>query len=150
VFLTLLEGVALYQHLQSNALWSQKLKQSFEQHSQLTRGLATEVWALSLIPCPLLDAEGLCRAYEERPFACRVTYSIGNPSDCHPHTLGPGMVAKRDLFEAITPTEAALLRQHHLNHFRLPLSTAVLYGEKIATGELELEDCGQALSEMTL
>lgn len=150
VFITLLEGITLYQSLHAGGRWSTKLREDLQRHSDLTRGLALEVWTLSLIPCPLLDAKGLCRAYDDRPFACRVTYSIGNPSDCHPHRLGPGMLAKRDLFESITPSEAALLARHRLVHFRLPLSTAVLYGERLDNGELQLEDCLQALREMTV
>jgi hypothetical protein len=63
--------------------------------------------------------------------------------------MGAGMLAKREIFEAITPTEAEVLRRHHLNHFRLPLSVAMLLGERIANEELELEDCGQAIMEMT-
>lgn len=149
VYLTLLEGIALYQGLREKGLWSHQLRDAFQTHSELTRGLASEVWTLSLIACPLLDSEGRCRSYDDRPFACRVTYSVGNPNDCHPHTLGPGMLAKRELFEAITPKEAEILRQHHLNHFRLPLSGAVLYGERIVNGELDLEDCGIAIQEMT-
>jgi Fe-S-cluster containining protein len=148
VFITLLEGITLYQRLREDGVWSSRLREALVKHSETTRGLAPEVWALSLIPCPILDDKGLCRAYEDRPFACRVTYSIGNPEDCHPHRLGPGMIAKRELFEAVTPSEATILRRHRLNHFRLPLSIAVLYGERIATGEIELEDCHQALLEM--
>lgn len=148
VYITLLEGLALYQGLREKGLWTTKLREALQQHADLTKGLASEVWALSLVACPLLDQKGQCQAYEDRPFACRVTYSVGNPSDCHPHTLGPGMLAKKELFEALTPTEAMILRRHHLNHFRLPLSVAALYGERIATGEVELEDCGNALMEM--
>lgn len=148
VFITLLEGVVLYQRLREDGQWTQRLREALQQHANRTRGLASEVWALSLIACPLLDAQGLCRAYEARPFACRVTYSVGNPSDCHPHTLGPGMLAKREIFEVMTPTEKEVLRRHRLNHFRLPLSVATLMGERIATGELELEDCGPAVLEM--
>jgi Fe-S-cluster containining protein len=149
VFITLLEGLALYQGLKAGGLWTSALQLALQQHAELTRGLATEVWALSLIACPLLDPQGLCSAYEDRPFACRVTYSVGNPSDCHPHTLGPGMLGKRELLQAITPTEREILHRHHLHHFRLPLSVATLLGERVATGELELEDCGNAILEMT-
>lgn len=148
VFITVLEGMALYQALRENGLWTRALRESLQQHADLTRGLASEVWAMSLVPCPLLSAEGLCRAYEDRPFACRITYSIGNPADCHPHTLGPGLLAKKELFEALTPTERDILRRHQLEHFRLPLSVATLMGERIATGDLEIEDCGAALMEM--
>jgi len=148
VFLTLLEGIALYQGLKEKGLWSRQLRDAFQRHSDMTRGLASEVWTLSLIACPLLDSKGTCRAYEDRPFACRITYSVGNPSDCHPHVLGPGMLAKRELFEALTPKETETLNQHHLRHFRIPLSGAVLYGERITNGELELEDCASAIQEM--
>jgi len=58
------------------------------------------------------------------------------------------MIPKREAIEAVTAAEAEVLHRHHLRHVRLPLSIAVLYGERIATGEIELEDCQAALLEM--
>lgn len=141
VYLTVLEGIALYQALQADALWTRSVRERFQEVSNKTWRLAPEVWSLSLIPCPLLDEKaGTCQAYEHRPFQCRITYAIGDPQNCHPHHLGPGMLPRRDLMEGVAAVEAPLLLRHHLRFIRLPLATAVLFGEKIAEGELELED----------
>lgn len=147
VLITLFEGVSLYQWLQYRGLWTHALRESFKQTVQRTWDLSFEVWGMSLIPCPLLDKNKQCRAYEGRPFACQITYSIGDPKNCHPHTLGPGMLPKRALFEALTVLETPILARHHLQHFRMPLAGAVLYGERIAKGEIELDDCQRALWE---
>lgn len=147
VYITLLEGVSLYENLHKNGLWTRQLKDSLQKHKDKVRGLAPEVWFMSLLACPLLE-DNQCLAYEDRPFACRVTYSIGNPDNCHPHHLGPGMVPKREVHEAVTQGEAEILRRHHLKHVRLPVSIALIYGERIATGEVELEDCQAAILEM--
>lgn len=146
VFLSLFEGVALYQWLYENGMWSSALKEQFSKHSSAVQDLAPEVWMLSLIPCPLLK-DSLCQAYDGRPFACRITFSAGDPEQCHPHRLGPGMLPKKDLFAMLTVIEMEVLRRHHLRHFRLPLSSAVLYGELIARGEMDLDDCSSALWE---
>ena len=146
LYISLLEGVSLFQWLSDNGLWTEKLRQQFEAVSESVRELAPEVWALSLIPCPLLDLKNkTCRAYTSRPFSCRITFSIGDPEECHPHRLGPGRLPKQELFEGMANIETSLLKRHRLSLISLPLATAVLYGEKIARGEIELEDCTYAV-----
>ncbi len=147
VLVTLFEGISLYLWLHANALWTRPLKDRIRKAAEQTHNLSFDVWSLSLIPCPLLEG-GLCKAYEARPFACQVTVSLGDPQNCHPHSLGPGILPKRELFESLTVPETELLRQHHLKHFRIPLASALLYGEKIVRGELALEDAGNALWEV--
>jgi Fe-S-cluster containining protein len=147
VYATLLEGCTIYSWLSEHALWSTELKQALLDTQDRVKGLAVEVWMLSLIPCPLLK-DDLCSAYEVRPFACQVTYSIGDPNECHPHRLGPGMLPRKDLYEALAVVEARILKRHHLRHFRIPLAAAVLWGEKIVKGEVELDDSQAALMEM--
>lgn len=141
VLLSILEGVTLFQWLQARGLWSSSLRDKLRSVGDQTKFLAFEVWSYSLIPCPLLDTQTqLCKAYEGRPFACRITYSIGPAENCHPHSLGPGILSKKDLFEGLSVTEKALLSKHHLMNSRLPLAVALLYGEQIAKGEVDLED----------
>lgn len=33
-------------------------------------------------PCPLLNKDGRCMAYEQRPFGCRMFLALGKPEDC--------------------------------------------------------------------
>jgi len=145
VLMTLLEGLTLYKWLHENGLWTNALKETLKKTARKTHNLPFEVWSLGLIPCPLLDDNGLCKAYEARPFSCRITYSTGDPKNCHPHSLGPGMFPKSAAFEKLTAAETPILRRHHLVHFRLPLAASVLYGELIAQGGLDLDDCQTAL-----
>lgn len=39
-------------------------------------------YRLANIPCPLLDNDGRCMAYENRPFGCRMFLALGEPEDC--------------------------------------------------------------------
>lgn len=147
VLLSLLEGVALYRWLSEQRLWTTALKETFKAHADRTRNLSFEVWLLSMIPCPLLTKDGLCGAYEARPFSCQITYSVGDPEQCHPHQIGDNtrIVPKREVLERLANVEVPLLKRHGLNHFRIPMAEAVLYGERIAKGELDLEDSAKTL-----
>lgn len=147
VYATLLEGATLYSWLVEQGLWDLTLKRALQDTQERVKGLAVEVWLMSLIPCPLLK-DDLCIAYEARPFACQITYSIGDPQDCHPHRMGTDMLPRRELFEALAVVEGRILRRHHLKHFRVPLAAAVLWGERIVKGEVELDDCQNALTEV--
>jgi Fe-S-cluster containining protein len=147
VYITLLEGITIYQWLREQGFWAHSFKTKVQEVAKRTHGLSPEVWGMSLIPCPLLSQDGLCKAYEVRPFSCAVTFSTGDPANCHPHNLGPGLLPRRELFEQLTEIEAPILKRHHLQHFRLPLAVALLYGEKIAEGDLDLDDSQKAIWE---
>ncbi len=144
VYATLLEGASIYTWLVEQGRWDITLKRALLDTKEHVKGLAVEVWMMSLIPCPLLEND-LCTAYEARPFACRITYSIGDPAECHPHRGGGSMLPRRELYEALTVAEQRILKRQHLPHFRIPLAAAILWGERIVKGEVELEDCQTAL-----
>jgi Fe-S-cluster containining protein len=148
VLVTVLEGIRIYQWLAEQRLWA-GLKKSLVEHSDKTLGLSLEIWLMSRIPCPLVTDKGLCRAYPARPFSCKVTYSVGDPAGCEPHAMSSstGLIPKRAVLDAIAPVEADLLRRHGLPHVRVPLSTALLYGERIVKEDLDLEDFQRALSK---
>lgn len=150
VVITLLEGLSLYYWLKDNHLWTTSLRDKLIEHSTKTWHLSFEVWFMSLIRCPLLSDDGLCTAYESRPFPCRVVYSTGDPHYCHPHRMGDDtqILSRRELFETLAVTETEILRRHRLPHFRLPLATSLLYAERIATGELLLEDTVKVFYEV--
>jgi len=149
LLLTILEGLHIYQWLAEHRLWSGALKKSLTEHSDKTLGLSLEIWLMSRIPCPLLTDKGLCQAYPARPFSCKVTYSVGDPAECEPHAVSSSvsLIPKRAILDAIASTEAALLHRHNLPHVRVPLSTALLYGERIVKEELDLEDFQRFLSK---
>jgi Fe-S-cluster containining protein len=142
ITISLLEGLTLYRGLADRHLWTTSLKDLFKATAERTNGLSFEVWLLSMIACPLLGKDGLCGAYEARPFACRITYSVGDPALCHPHEIGEHtrILPKREALERLAAAETPLLKRHQLPHLRMPLAVAVLYGERIAKGELDLED----------
>jgi len=148
VTISILEGMSLYLWLAGSYLWTADRKNQFAKHSKSVWGLSPEIWMLSMTPCPLLE-DHLCRAYEGRPAVCRATVSTGDPLYCHPHHFGldvTGLVPRHSFYEAIVGAEKRLLRRHAQILFQLPISTAVLYGEMVCKGELDLEDSGPILT----
>jgi len=147
ILVSLLEGITIFRWLAENGLWTKALKDRFEEVSQQTLGLPIMVWLLSLIPCPLLTDEGLCQAYEARPFICRITVSVLDPHFCHPHRLseGTGLVPKTEAVDRLKQIETPTKKRHAAGGMSLPFAQAVLYGEKISTGEIDFEDVARLL-----
>lgn len=145
ITISILEGITLYQWLREHQLWTSKLREKFEQASTETWDLAPEVWLLSMIPCPLLSEENRCTAYEARPFLCRTMFSRTDPYLCHPHRIEGSTVPREVDVELFWVSEKAFLRRHDLRHVPLPISTAVLIGEKVVNGEVRLEEANGAV-----
>lgn len=146
VMMSVLEGITLFRWLQDNGMWTRALKAQLQDAQSRTWGLSIEVWALSAQPCPFLQ-DSQCSIYEGRPMACRVTLSKGDPYACHPHrmSLGSGILPKRMTLEENARREALLLKRHGLKFARVPLASAILVGEKVVKGEVEVEDAYIAL-----
>lgn len=151
VLISVLEGIELFRWLADQHLWDTKMKEDFAKAHERTWGLALEVWALSDTPCPLLK-DNLCQAYKARPYSCRVTYSTGDPYDCHPHRLieARGLIPRRAVHAEVEKAEGPILKRHQVPFLRLPLASAVLLGEKIVRGEIELEDAMTFVAEQNL
>ncbi len=147
VQISILEGVLLYRWLVTHGKWSPVVRQKCEQASSATFGLAMETWLLAAIPCPLLELKtNTCTAYAGRPFSCRTIFSMSDPDECHPHTLTVGALLPRvEPSEVFMQTENAALKRHGLERVLVPISTAVLMGERIDTGKVDLEACNTAL-----
>lgn len=147
VLVSLFEGISLYRWLVSNHLWTVSLKQNLTEMAERVKGLSLSVWMLSAIPCPLLTKEGTCSAHAARPFSCRVTFSVGDPQDCHPHHIGEstGILPKTELMGLVVKEEEALLWQHKVPYFRIPLAKALLGAERICKEGIEPEDWMEAL-----
>lgn len=141
VVITVLEGVSMYRWLSSSNRWTQALRQDLEAHHRKVVGLDFAVWMLSLIPCPFLQGS-VCSVHEGRPFQCRTTYSIGDPHYCHPHRFNEAteMVQRSKLMRAQDAIEGPLMHKHQQTLVRIPMSSALLIGEKVCKGELDLED----------
>jgi Fe-S-cluster containining protein len=150
LMISVLEGIELYRGLVAQGVWS-KLRPAIVEHQDATWGLSLEVWLLSMRPCPLLK-DDLCSAYDVRPMSCRITVSVGDPHLCHPHRLdgGSGILPKKGSFEATRKFEDGLLRMHGLKSSLIPMSAAVLLGEQIDKGELELGEAYAYYAEQTL
>lgn len=147
---SILDGISLYQWLVSHGHWNNKLKARLQEHKDQTWDLAPEVWSLAMIPCPLLSEKGLCSAYEARPFLCRTLFSRGDPHYCHPHRMGAGLAGilhREAEVDALWKAERQLLKRHQLRQILLPLSTALLLGERVAKGDLEIEETHTILLE---
>jgi Fe-S-cluster containining protein len=149
VHATIPEGILAYQALSGRGLWTPSLRRRLEDHASFTWDLAPEVWHLSNIPCPLLE-KNRCIIYDARPFACRVTFATGDPAGCHPHRVNDpssSVVPKLAALTSFVAKQTRLLKRHRLNTFMMSFSKTVLYGEKFATGAVDLESLGQLLAK---
>src|SRR4051812_10907609 len=61
---TIAEGLIVYRWLRENKKWTPQVRHKVEGARGQTLGLPFEIWLLSNLPCPLLDAAGECSAYE--------------------------------------------------------------------------------------
>jgi len=149
VLVSILEGVSLFRWIADQGLWRKDLKDKLQEAHRKVWGLSPSVWMLSMTPCPLLTKEGLCGAYEARPFVCRTTLSIGDPHYCHPHRFaeGAGIVSRNAVDVELQEVENRLLKSAKLTLLRVPLSTAVLMGEKLCKEGLEPEEISEQLFE---
>jgi Fe-S-cluster containining protein len=149
VLVSVLEGVSLFRWLADQNLWRKDLKERVQEAHRRVWGLSPGVWMLSLIPCVLLTAEGLCGAYAARPFICRTTVSIGDPHYCHPHrfTEGAAIVSRRGIVEQLQEIENRLLKSARLTVIRLPIPTAILMGERLCKEGVEPEEISAQLFE---
>ena len=141
VHITALEGALLYRYLADNGRWTPSVQERIRAHAERTRDLPYEVWFLSVIPCPLLDEKTKkCTAYKGRPFFCRATFALGDPDLCHPHKIEETEMVPRDrMVAAFHNEQAKVMRKHQLTTIIMPLSVAVLMGEKIVNGTIDLE-----------
>lgn len=147
VHLSVFEGVLLYRHLVATGRWTPSFKAKIAQHADTTRDLTYEIWLLSMIACPLLDGKTKrCSVYPMRPFACRVTYSNGDPHFCHPHRiLSSGIVNKAEVTREFHARQQTAVRRHDLTMIIMPLSVALLIAERIENGEFDLEGADMAI-----
>ncbi len=150
---SVLEGVPLYRHLVRAGLWTTALRKAVQAHSEKTFGLAPQVWLLSMLACPLLDPKAnVCLSYANRPFVCRVMYSVGDPQMCHPHKIlqAVGMVNQTAALAAFVKGENALFRANGAHNIPLPVSTALLLAERLVKGEVDFEQLDQHLLKESL
>lgn len=147
VHLSALEGVLLYRHLVSRGKWTPTFRAKIQEHADKTRDLSYEVWLLSLIPCPLLDlSTNRCTAYAGRPFQCRVTFSSGDPHNCHPHRISESeIINKHEVSREFHERVSRAIRRHGITMIIMPLSVAIFLGESISNGEIDLESADIAV-----
>lgn len=143
---SLLEGVELYRYLALHGQWSTLLRDRCEEHAAKVWALAHPVWLLSRVPCPLLR-NGTCLGHGGRPSDCRTLYSRGDPHYCHPHRLtAETPFVDRKLVQArCVEIDDRVLTKHRIVYVPLPISKALLLGEQLDKGEIELEEVGARL-----
>ena len=138
---TVAEGVLLYRWLAAHGRWTSAMKQRVEAARHKTLGLSFQVWLLSNIPCPLLE-DRQCSAYAARPTHCRTTFSVGDPTLCHPHALDRalGFVSNLKVIQEFTAEVQTSLKKLGAHGPLMPLAEALLLGEAIDTNRLPIED----------
>ena len=146
VHVSIFEALLLYRHLVSSGRWTPSLRAKLTEHADTTRDLAFEIWLLSMLACPFLDANNKCSVYAQRPFACRVTLSQGDSYLCHPHrVLNSQIVSKTDITREFHKRQRVPTRRHDLTLIIMPLSVALLIAERIERGEVDLEATDMAV-----
>jgi Fe-S-cluster containining protein len=139
VYISVLEGMLLYRHLTEKGHWTPSLRKKLEKHANTTFDLSAEIWLLLDMPCPLLD-KNKCLAYDARPFSCRTTFTRGDPYNCVPRRIvSSKFVPKDEVTFKFRAVEARLLAKHGLSLIGMPISKAILIGEKVMIGEADLE-----------
>jgi Fe-S-cluster containining protein len=141
--ITVSEGILLYRNLVEQGMWSARMRQVLEDHKSATMGLNYHAWLLSNLPCPLLDLKTKkCTVYNARPLHCRVTWSTGDPTECHPHALGSDtqLVGNTNTIVQYVRETQELLKRLGITGVLMPLSEAVVIGEMICTGKLPMEE----------
>lgn len=140
--ISIAEGVLLYRWLVETGQWTSDLRRRVEEVRSRVLGLAFDVWLLSETPCPLLK-DNLCLAYEGRPLRCRTMYSVGLPEMCRPAELGvvTALLPNADFLIGFGLRTQAVLQKAGVPEGRLmPLAEALLLGEGIDNGKLELSE----------
>jgi Fe-S-cluster containining protein len=152
VLITALEGVLMYRWLAEHGRWTPSVQARIREHSETTRDLEFSVWFLSVIACPMLDEKTKrCTIYAARPHTCRVTFAFGDPDNCHPHRIEQsGLVNKAEVVGAYHREQAKIIKRHGLRVVLMPISMAILMGEKIVSGEIELEGADLAALRASL
>lgn len=147
VHISALEGVLLYRSIVARGGWTPSFKTKVADHANKARDLPYGVWLLSMLACPLLDEKTRkCTSYDSRPFACRVTVSMGDPHNCHPHRiLDASIENKTEITAEFHARERAAISRHGLTMIIMPLSVALLVGEGIVRGDFDLEGADMAL-----
>lgn len=141
--ISIAEGVLLYRWLHDNNQWTSAVRRRFAETRDKVLGVSFEAWLLSNLPCPVLNEAGECSAYEARPLRCRVTYSMGDPGLCRPNELGPKtpFVNSADTIIEFTRASLAVLKKAGVRDGSLmPLPEAVLLGEAIENGKLDIKE----------
>lgn len=145
VLVTLPEGVLLYKALAHRGLWTPSLQKKLRERADQTIDLSPVVWHLSNIPCPLLDKD-LCLVYPARPFSCRTAVSQQDPANCHPHKVNIGAtVPRRAVLEEFLTSQVRLLARHRMEALLMPIAVAVLFGERVMSGDTDFEHFGRFL-----
>lgn len=138
--ISILEGMQIYDYLESQNMWTTRLQQALQTHSDRSMAVP-ELVALAALPCPLLkDSE--CTVYSARPFACRTLIAYGDPHFCHPHRLDSvraNLMDRDALIQEYWAYEEQAIRSNRVQVVLLPLSTAVLVGAKVRRQELTLD-----------
>lgn len=145
--ISVLEGALMYRWLVLNGRWTSALKEKLQEAADKQYGVSYEVWLLSLTPCPMLTSDNLCGAYEARPFICRAYYSTGDPYFCHPHRLGENteLISRDAIVTKFHQELRRILKGHRIALSTMPIGAAILLGERLCKGDVDLESIDHIL-----
>lgn len=140
VAISILEGILIYRHLLKHGKWTLKMRERLKTVSDQQYGTTYQTWLLAMIPCPLLDADNRCSAYQARPLICRTYFAKSDPHYCHPHRLGveTSLIPRTEVVDQFHKDQERLIRKHKLQFLTMPIGAAVLLAERICKEEIDL------------
>lgn len=148
-YISVFEGMMIYQHLANNRKWTPSLQKRVEDAAKATKGLVDDVWLMAMIPCPLLDVNRECMAYQARPLSCQTRWSFQNASLCHPHQVDHAkpLVSNRDALGVYHGMESQALKDNGVKLVLIPLASAILLGKRVYEGEVAIEDVNREIAQ---
>lgn len=140
ISISIFEAIPIYRYLLRHRKWTNDLRKRLQETAEKQMSVSYDVWLLSLIPCPLLDENKKCSAYDERPLTCRTMASVGDPYFCHPHNMGEQteVIPRDGIVDKLRQTERKVSQAHRLQIGPIPLGQALLLAERVCSGDLEM------------
>lgn len=139
--ISVFEAIPIYRHLVQQGRWTPSFIKTVREHAKTTSLLASSVWLLTKVPCPLL-VDRKCSAHGVRPFHCRTFFSFGDPYYCDGLNFGSdtGLVSKEEVMRNFRSYEKLLSEQAGLSYIIMPVSRALLIAEELVQGVISPND----------
>lgn len=139
--ISVFEAIPIYRHLVQQGRWTPSFVSTVREHARTTSMLASSVWMLTRVPCPLL-VDRKCSVHGVRPLHCRTFFAVGDPYYCDGQNFGPetSLVPKEEVMGNFRAYEKLLADQVGMPYVVTPISRALLIAEELVQGNISPKD----------